>query len=206
MTAGLLYRLLMLSPLLLSSLLNMDNASLLPGFAPRWPSSAVSKTIDRDNMISSRSESSQAKRFLQEFFDDWDQDFGLDLSMNPIKILSQSTLSGYNKIPIDVKETEKAFEITADLPGVSKDNTKVEIADRILKISVEEKSVDKSESETFRRLERFHGLASRSIRLPVEADEDKAQASFDNGVLTIRIQKLASTVVEKEKGRFIPIK
>lgn len=113
---------------------------------------------------------------------------------------------GFNKIPIDVKETDKSYEITADLPGVTKENTKLEIADHILKISVEKKSIDKSESETFRRLERFQGFASRSIRLPLNADEDKVQASFDNGVLTVRVQKLAASSIDKEKGRVIPIK
>ena len=193
-------KMLTLSLLLLSLMLSNVDSVCLPGFGARWPSGvSKKKVIDQDIIVPPafqlRESSSKIKQLLRVvFFDDWDQDF--NLITNPIKTLSQLiTETEHNKIRINVKETGKSFEITADIPGVTHENVKVEISNHILQIIVEEKTVLKSESETFRRYERFHGLAKRSIRLPKDADGNKIQVFHHNGVLIIRIQKLVTSKV-----------
>jgi HSP20 family protein len=93
-------------------------------------------------------------------------------------------------IHMDMKETAEQYEIIADLPGVSKEQTKVEVKDHVLTISYERKFEEKAEGETYHRLERFQGTASRSIRLPRNVDENQVEAKFTNGVLSVSIKKL----------------
>jgi HSP20 family protein len=93
-------------------------------------------------------------------------------------------------IHLDIKETEKEFQILADLPGVTKEQTKLEVKDHVLTISYERKFEEKTERETYHRVERFQGTASRSIRLPRNVDEETVAARFDNGVLTVVMQKI----------------
>jgi HSP20 family protein len=93
-------------------------------------------------------------------------------------------------IQMDIKETDTQYEIIADLPGVSKDQAKLEVKDHVLTISYERAMVEKGEGETYHRMERFYGSATRSIRLPRNVDEDKVAATFNNGVLSVVIQKL----------------
>ena len=66
------------------------------------------------------------------------------------------------------------------------------------------KKFDDKENDSFIRIERSQGLVKRSIRLPDDADEDKVSASFENGVLTIDIQK--SGVFTYKKMKNIPVK
>jgi HSP20 family protein len=97
-------------------------------------------------------------------------------------------------IHMDIKENETQYEIVADMPGITKDQAKLDIKDHVLTIAYERNFETKSDGETYHRMERFQGTASRSIRLPRDVDEDKVEASFNNGVLQVVIQKLPKVV------------
>ncbi|CAM5999345.1 unnamed protein product [Sphagnum balticum] len=93
-------------------------------------------------------------------------------------------------IHLDIKETPNQYEISADLPGVTKEQAKLEVKDHVLTISYERKFEQKNENETYHRMERFQGTAARSIRLPRNCDEEKVEAKFNNGVLNVTIPKI----------------
>lgn len=97
--------------------------------------------------------------------------------------------SSHFKIMCDIKETPTSFEITADLPGVKKDKVKVTIHERLVTISAERRRDDASEGEKYARTERFNGTITRSMLLPDTADEENVQATFDDGVLVLKIAK-----------------
>ena len=94
------------------------------------------------------------------------------------------------EIRLDVEETNDAYFLRADLPGVAKDQIQVEINEDIVKITVEYKRESTSDAKAL-RIERANGSATRSVRLPVSVDAAKADAKHLDGVLQLTLPKLA---------------
>ncbi|RJP80708.1 MAG: Hsp20/alpha crystallin family protein [Candidatus Zixiibacteriota bacterium] len=89
----------------------------------------------------------------------------------------------------DVLERENDYAILMELPGVPKDDVKVEYQNHLLTVSGEKKMPAKKESERYFRVERRYGAFSRSFRVGTEIDTGKIQAAFDNGILAITLPK-----------------
>lgn len=100
-----------------------------------------------------------------------------------------SSLSTVNSMPMDVKETEHAFEVMLDLPGVKKEDIHINVNDDCLTISAERTATKKEENENIKRTERYHGRWTRTFPLPDNVDENLIEAKNDNGVLTITLPK-----------------
>ncbi len=90
---------------------------------------------------------------------------------------------------MDLVETEDHFVLKADLPGVAEDDVKVELEDNVLTIAGERRHEEEAKSGGYYRLERATGVFSRSLTLPEGIDPEAVQASFDKGVLEVRIPK-----------------
>jgi HSP20 family protein len=90
---------------------------------------------------------------------------------------------------MDLAESGDEFVLRADLPGLSEDDVNIEFEDNVLTISGERKSEHEERKEGYYRLERASGSFSRSLTLPEGVDPEKVQASFDRGVLEVRIPK-----------------
>jgi HSP20 family protein len=90
---------------------------------------------------------------------------------------------------MDLVETEDHFVLRADLPGVSEDDVKVELEDNVLTIAGERRHEEEAKGGGYYRLERATGVFSRSLTLPEGIDPEAVQASFDKGVLEVRIPK-----------------
>ncbi len=92
---------------------------------------------------------------------------------------------------VDLVEQEKAFELTAELPGLDEKDVEVKVANGILTIKGQ-KSEDKEEkNKDFHMRERRFGAFERSVRVPETVDADKIEASFKKGVLTVTLPKTA---------------
>jgi HSP20 family protein len=89
---------------------------------------------------------------------------------------------------IDVDETSEAYVVSADLPGVKKEDISIECSGNQLTLSAERK-YESGEGKRSERRERFYGSYQRSFTLPTGADADKIEASYEGGVLTVRIPK-----------------
>jgi len=89
----------------------------------------------------------------------------------------------------NIKESEDSFGIELVAPGFKKEAFKVEVHERNLTISVEEKTESEEKTETFLRKEYSFGAFSRSFRLPNTVDSDKIEAAYEDGVLHITIPK-----------------
>ncbi|TVR22795.1 MAG: Hsp20/alpha crystallin family protein [Anaerolineaceae bacterium] len=94
-----------------------------------------------------------------------------------------------NSIPMDVNESDTAYTITAEMPGVNADNININLHDGLLTISAEIFAPEVGENERTLVQERVYGKFSRSVRLPNTVDIDSANASFDDGVLTLVLPK-----------------
>jgi HSP20 family protein len=90
---------------------------------------------------------------------------------------------------MDLVEHGDEFILRADLPGLSENDVNIEFEDNVLTISGERKSEHEERKEGYYRLERASGNFSRSLTLPEGVDPEKVQASFDRGVLEVRIPK-----------------
>jgi HSP20 family protein len=88
----------------------------------------------------------------------------------------------------DVEETDSHYMVSFDLPGISKDDVKIEITDNQMTVSGERKS-ETREKGSRHVLERFHGAFQRSFTLPASVDSEHVEATYNDGVLRIAIPK-----------------
>jgi HSP20 family protein len=101
---------------------------------------------------------------------------------------------------IDVIETDSHYVVSAELPGVRKEDIGLEVHDGVLNLRGE-KRAGPGDQQQSRWLERWYGSFSRSLRLPADADPGAVQASFHDGVLRIEIAKR-----EEAKPRSVAIR
>ncbi len=97
--------------------------------------------------------------------------------------------NGSLSISMDVAETDKAVEVTAELPGVDEKDIDVSVADDMLTIKAEKKSEKDEKGKDFRLIERSYGTFERRMALPFKADPAKVEAKFEKGVLKLTLPK-----------------
>jgi HSP20 family protein len=90
---------------------------------------------------------------------------------------------------MDISETEKAYLVKAELPGVEEKDINVTLDDGMLTISGEKRQESEEEGRTFHRVERSYGSFSRSLTLPADVDEDGIRARMKDGVLEVEIAR-----------------
>ena len=90
---------------------------------------------------------------------------------------------------LDVWETEDALVYAFDLPGLSKDKIAIEVEDGALTVSATREREQKVGGDGFQRFERRYGSFSRTVGLPQGVSEDEIKASYEHGVLEIRVPK-----------------
>jgi len=100
---------------------------------------------------------------------------------------------------VDIFEEGDNVVVKAELPGIKKEDVDVSITDNTVSISGEKKKEEKVERKNYYREERSYGSFTRSFRLPVEVQPDKAKASFKEGVLEIRIPKTEEAKKKEKK-------
>lgn len=101
---------------------------------------------------------------------------------------------------VDVSETKDDILISAELPGISKENVKLSVHDNILTLSGEKREEKEEKDVNYHRVERSYGAFSRSFTLPTSVQADKVKATYKDGILKIALPKS-----EKAKPKEIPI-
>jgi HSP20 family protein len=122
-------------------------------------------------------------RALQRQIDQVFSDFSRDLSG-----LSWPR-NGAMNLFVDVAETDKALEVSAEMPGVEEKDIKVTLAGDVLTIKGEKKSAKDEKGKDYRLSERSYGMYERSMALPFRADASKIEAKFEKGVLKVTVAK-----------------
>ncbi len=90
---------------------------------------------------------------------------------------------------VDIKETKDEFIVNAELPGVSKQDFKINFTDDSLTIEGEKKEEEKDEKNTYHRVERSYGKFYRSFSFPGKVAGDKIKASYKDGILSVSLPK-----------------
>ena len=91
--------------------------------------------------------------------------------------------------PVDLYETDEAFVLKAELPGLTTDEIQIEVHDRTLTLHGERKPEAGMTEAHYQQRERAYGSFQRVFALPTSVDAEKVQASFTNGVLELRLPK-----------------
>lgn len=102
---------------------------------------------------------------------------------------------------VDVSESDDEYVVSAEIPGANKDDVSVEVNEGILSIRGEKKSEREEKKEKRHYVERSYGSFNRYFRLPSNANADRIDASFKDGVLTITIPK-----TEESKPKVVSVK
>lgn len=98
---------------------------------------------------------------------------------------------------IDISETDNQFLITAELPGMNKDDIDISLDNGRLSISGERKFEKEEEGKKFHRVETQYGSFNRSFQLPDNIDEESIKATYENGLLNISLDKSEDKVKKK---------
>jgi HSP20 family protein len=96
---------------------------------------------------------------------------------------------GPMQVKFNVAETDKAVEVTAEIPGVDVKDIDVQLREDVLTIKGEKKAEKDEKQKDYHLVERSYGMFERSFTLPAGVEAGKVEASFDKGVLTIVLPK-----------------
>ena len=131
--------------------------------------------------------------FNDSLFDDFFTDF-TDNKRRPMA----KPLPGVMKT--DIKENDKEYELTIELPGYKKENVNAELKDGYLIINAtNEKNEEEKDEKGYIRKERYFGSCSRSFFVGKNLKEEDIKAKFDNGVLTLNGPKEVEKLPEEKK-------
>jgi len=90
---------------------------------------------------------------------------------------------------VDISETKDNLVITAEVPGMKKDDIRISVHDNILTLRGEKKQEKKVDEENYHRIERSYGAFHRSFTLPTTVQQDQVKASYKDGILRITLPK-----------------
>jgi HSP20 family protein len=103
---------------------------------------------------------------------------------------SRSGGSAYSFVPrVDIVENDKAFELHVAVPGMNKEDFKIDLNDNYLTISGERKFTKEQNEKNFRSVETQFGTFSRSFSLPENVDAANISAKYNNGILEVTVPK-----------------
>jgi HSP20 family protein len=103
--------------------------------------------------------------------------------------------------PVDVFEDKDAVQIMAELPGVKPEDVRISLENSVLTVRGEKRQVAEEDTDRVHRYERYYGVFERSFTVPSSVDAEHIKASYDLGVLTVRLPK-----TERAKPRQIEVK
>jgi HSP20 family protein len=111
-----------------------------------------------------------------------------------------SPVAGVFRDVIDIEETADGLRVTAEVPGMKKEDIHVEFENGLLTIRGERTRESKTEEKAFHRVERSYGSFVRTFRLPASIDAEQITANYSEGILTLEMPK-----AEEAKARRIEI-
>jgi len=127
---------------------------------------------------------------LHRMFDDVFRTFDRGFGLGRLPFIYDSDFFGGATIPrVNVSESDKDIQVSAELPGMDEKDVEVTLADGVLTIKGEKKLDKEDKDKEYYRMESSYGLFCRNIQLPSGIDTDKVDATFSKGVLTITIPK-----------------
>ncbi|MGA8820968.1 MAG: Hsp20/alpha crystallin family protein [Xanthobacteraceae bacterium] len=142
------------------------------------------------------------RREVDRLFDDFDGGFWRSPFRNPLFDVAplRRGEAAFAAMPaVDVSETDKAYEITAELPGMDEKNVEVKVANGVLTIKGEKQDEKEEKKKDYYMRERSFGSFERTFALPDGVDSDKIEANFKKGILSVTLPKNAEAQKAEKK-------
>lgn len=128
--------------------------------------------------------------FSLDVFDPLEGFFTPSSALANVSASTARDMAAFTNARVDWKETPEAHVFKADLPGLKKEEVKVEVEDKnILQISGERSKENEEKNDKWHRVERASGKFMRRFRLPENAKMEEVKATMENGVLTVMVPK-----------------
>lgn len=137
---------------------------------------------------------------LDRAFDNFRRDFERTFTSFPIGL---PTFPSISSMSCDVVDEGDKFRVNVDLPGVKKDEIKLNVTDNSIEISAEHKEQEEEKRKNYIKKERKEVSYHRTLSLPERVFSSKASAKLNNGILTVEIPKTDPT--PKLKSATIPV-
>lgn len=109
----------------------------------------------------------------------------------PVRVESEREMLGVSDWTpsVDISETDTAYLIKGEIPGVKKEDIKVTVEDGMISMRGERHQEKEDKGEKFHRIERSYGSFMRSFRVPDDADESAVKAEFKDGMISVTLPK-----------------
>lgn len=143
------------------------------------------------------------RRATDRLFDDFFRTFGWPAAGETSPWASTTDVLGTAWPRVDMDETDEEIRIKAELPGVDKNDIDVSVTGERVTIRGEKKEEEEKKGRGYYALERSYGSFQRSFHLPCEVESDKVDATFKDGVLTLKLPKSAAA---RERVKRIPVR
>ena len=115
------------------------------------------------------------EREIERFFNGlWNQAYSGDTCWRP---------------SVDLAESEDAYELTVEIPGMKKEDIQIKYQDKVLTLSGERRQEEEKKGKSYSRVERSYGRFERSFWIPADVKADAIKARYADGVLTIEVPK-----------------
>lgn len=116
-----------------------------------------------------------------------------------VDIWKKSKSFGDFELNLDVSENPEEFKVLAEVPGLKKEDLKIDVEGNMLKISGEKKKEYEKKDEHSHLVERSYGRFERSMQMPKNADLNNTKAKYENGVLKLCVPKSKTVETEPQK-------
>jgi HSP20 family protein len=131
----------------------------------------------------------QLRREIDGLFENAFRGFGISSFRS--EFFTPLSAEGLLKPQVDIGATDKEYSITVEVPGVSEKDVKVEISGNTMTIRGEKKKEKEEKDKNYYRVERSYGSFQRVLSLPEDANQDDVKATFNKGILTVKMPRKA---------------
>ena len=160
------------------------------------------KAPERETEVQAWRPFDSLRREVDRLFEDFDRDFWripFRRSVFDVEPFWRRQLKWGSAPAVDIVETDNAYEVTADLPGMEEKNIEVKLAKGGLTIKGEKREEKEEKKKEYYLHERHIGSFERRFALPEGVDTDKIEASFNKGVLTVKLPKKPEAIKPEKK-------
>jgi HSP20 family protein len=171
--------------------------------ATKLPIKSEEKSAERQTSVREWRPLENLRRELDRLFEEFDWRFPLRRSAFDLDPIWKRELSWGQAPAVDVVEKDKAYELTAELPGLDEKNIEVKVGNGTLTVRGEKQEDREEQRKDYFLSERRYGSFERRFQIPQGVDAAKIEASFNKGVLTVILPKTAEAQATETS---IPVK
>jgi HSP20 family protein len=170
--------------------------------ASKVPVNTEERPTERSTALQGWRPLDSLRREIDHLYEDFDRDFWrhpFRRSIFDVEPFWRRELT-WGAVPtVDIVETNNAYEVMAELPGMDGKNVEVKVANGVLTIRGQKQEEKEEKTENYHLHERRFGSFRRSFAVPEGVDTDKIEASFKNGILTVRLPKKPEAMKAEKK-------